>query len=130
MLLPFLVLLLVLVTAGVAAIARTRGGNPWLWGSLCVAGYLLITFVGGFMAGTLGYAHNEGVMASLMIAPWIWIGGVAFCARFLVGASKPKPDGMWSCPHCRYLNQHYAVVCDACQQPYGTKPKPAVPTNT
>lgn len=125
----FVVFLLVLTTGGVAAYARARGGSPWIWGSLCIVGYLLIQFGGGFLIGVLGYGQDENATVVVVVASWAWIGIIAFCARFLVGASKAKPDGMWSCPHCRYLNQHYAVVCDACQQPYGTKPQSTQGTN-
>lgn len=129
MLEPFLIFLLVLTTGGVAAYARVRGGNPWLWGSLCAGGHVLIQYGGSVVAAALGYARNENIMWGLVAASWVWIGIIAFCARFLVGATKAKPDGMWSCPHCRYLNQHYAVVCDACQQPYSTKPQSAPTTS-
>jgi hypothetical protein len=47
---------------------------------------------------------------------------MAFCTRFLLGIGRAKPSGMWSCPNCKYLNQHYAVVCEACSQPYAAKP--------
>jgi hypothetical protein len=42
--------------------------------------------------------------------PWLW--GYA------------KPDGMWSCKNCSYLNKQYAVVCEACRQPYASKALP------
>jgi hypothetical protein len=41
-----------------------------------------------------------------------------------LGRSLEKPSGMWSCKNCKYLNQHYSVICEACQQPY------AKPTRT
>jgi hypothetical protein len=59
---------------------------------------------------------------TIVIASYVWVGVIAVCTRFLIGMSREKPGGMWSCPNCKYLNQHYAVVCEACQQPFG-KPK-------
>lgn len=112
---------LIITTGGIAAFARGRGGSPWLWGSLSVVGHLLIQFLGGFVIGALGMTRNETAQLMPFILSWLWVGVIAFCARFLLGMKKEKPDGMWSCQNCKYLNQHYAVICEACQQPYGKK---------
>ena len=112
---------LIITTGGIAAYARGRGGNPWLWGSLSVVGHLLIQFLGGFVIGMLGLAKDETVQLMPFILSWVWVGVIAFCARFLLGMKSEKPDGMWSCPNCKYLNQRYAVICEACRQPYGKK---------
>lgn len=115
----FEIIALIVTTGGIAAYARARGGNPWLWGSLSVAGHLLIQFAGGMILGTLGYARNQDAIWILVVVSWVWIGVIALCTRFLLGIRREKPSGMWSCPNCKYLNQHYAVICEACQQPYG-----------
>jgi len=115
----FEIIALIVTTGGIAAYARARGGNPWLWGSLSVVGHLLIQFVGGMILGTFGYSRNQDAIWILVVASWVWIGVIALCTRFLLGIRREKPSGMWSCPNCRYLNQHYAVICEACQQPYG-----------
>ena len=119
----FEIIALIVTTGGIAAYARGRGGNPWLWGSLSVVGHLLIQFVGGMILGALGYARNQDTIWILVVVSWVWIGVIALCTRFLLGIRREKPSGMWSCPNCKYLNQHYAVICEACQQPYG-KPAP------
>ena len=119
------ILILFLTTGGIASYARGRGGNPWLWGSLSVVGHLLIQFGGAFVLGILGRSTQEDLTWAIVVASWVWIGIVAFCARFLLGMSMEKPGGMWSCSNCRYLNQHYAVVCEACQRPYGKKSQSA-----
>jgi hypothetical protein len=115
------IFLLIITTGGIAAYARGRGGNPWLWGSLSVVGHLLIQFLGAFVIAALGFARDETAQLLLVIFSWLWIAIIAFCARFLLGMKMEKPDGMWSCPNCKYLNQRYAVICEACRQPYGKK---------
>ena len=115
------ILVLFLTTGGIAAYARGRGGNPWLWGSLSVGGHLLIQFMGPFVPALLGQSIGENGLLAVVIASWVWIGAIAFCARFLLGRGMEKPDGMWSCKNCKYLNQRYAVICEACREPYGKK---------
>jgi len=117
----FEIIFLIVVVSAIANFARGRGGSPVLWGILAVCGYL------GFMWGlalALGFA---GIRDSILplVAGWGWLGAVALWTRFGLGMSKDKPDGMWNCPNCRMLNQHYAVVCEACQTPYSRKPSNA-----
>ena len=115
------ILLLILTTGGIAAYARGRGGNPWVWGSLSVAGHLAIQFLGPFVPALFGRPLDQNGLLLVVAASWAWIGIIAFCARFVVGMKMEKPDGMWSCKNCKYLNQRYAVICEACQEPYGKK---------
>lgn len=115
------IFLIFVTTGGIAAYARGRGGNPWLWGSLSVVGHLLIQFFGGFLIALLRQQSNENASLAVGIAAWLWVGVIAFCARFLLGMGLEKPDGMWSCKNCKYLNQRYAVICEACSQPYGKR---------
>jgi len=35
------IFLLIVTTGGIAAYARGRGGNPWVWGTLSVVGLLI-----------------------------------------------------------------------------------------
>ncbi len=119
------ILFLILSTGGIAAFARGRGGNPWLWGTLSVAGHLLIQFFSGILIGYYRVPADSDAQLIATVASYAWVGVVAFCTRFLLGSGREKSSGMWSCSNCRYLNQHYAVVCEACQQPYGkTKQSP------
>ena len=99
------IFLLIVTTGGIAAYARGRGGNPWVWGTLSVVGHLLIQFLGGFTLGLLGRAKDENALLALGIVSWIWVNIIAFCARFRIGMGMQKPDGMWSCSNCIYLNQ-------------------------
>jgi hypothetical protein len=121
----FEIILLFVVTGGIAAYARGRGGRPWLWGTLTVVGYFLVPFLITVLAIALG-ADAKSVKEDAQV--WFfasaagWVAVLAFCARFLLGRGYAKPDGMWSCSNCKYLNQRYAVICEACRQPYG---KPA-----
>jgi len=115
------IFLLFITTGGIAAYARGRGGNPWLWGALSVAGHLVIQFLGGVVLGLLGRSRDANGPLIVVIASWASVGIVAFCARFLLGMGREKPGGMWSCKNCKYLNQHYAVISEACREPYGKK---------
>jgi hypothetical protein len=126
----FEIIALIVTTGGIAGYARARGGNPWLWGSLSLGGHLLIQFVGGMILGILGYSGNQDAIWILIVASWAWIGVIALCTRFLLGIRHEKPSGMWSCPNCKYLNQHYAVICEACQQPYATPARDRVTSHT
>lgn len=124
----FEIVLLIAAVVGISSFARGRGGNPWLWGTLTVVGYFLfpaiITFLLGFW-GQYPKESREDMQFLFFVASISWVALVAFCARFLLGSKHAQPGGMWSCPHCRYLNQPYAVVCEACRQPYSTKPQAA-----
>ena len=114
--------LLIAATAGIAAFARGRGGKPWLWGTLTVVGYFLVPFLVSFFAAAFGanpLVIKENGQLLFFISAVSWVAAVAFCARFLLGRGYEKPSGMWSCPNCKYLNKQYAVVCEACRQPYG-----------
>ncbi len=124
----FEIILLIAATAGIAGFARGRGGKPWLWGTLTVTGYFLVPFLVtliavGFGADPKGVKENAQLWFFVSAVAWVAI--LAFCARFLLGRWYTKPDGMWSCPNCKYLNKQYAVICEACQQPYGKPPSSA-----
>ncbi|HEY6905527.1 MAG TPA: hypothetical protein VI216_14570 [Candidatus Acidoferrales bacterium] len=96
----FEIIALIVTTGGIAAYARARGGNPWLWGSLSVVGHLLIQFAGGMILGASGYARNQDAIWILVVVSWVWIGVIALCSRFLLGIRREKPSGMWSYPNC------------------------------
>ena len=114
----FEIILLVAAASGIAAYARGRGGNTYVWGGLGVAGYIFIAYVLPMILASLHrpLAPDAGVW--LFVASLAWLGVVAFCARFLLGRSREKPPGMWSCPDCTYLNKQYSVFCEACKRPY------------
>ena len=118
----FEIALLIAATAGIAAFARGRGGKPWLWGTLRVVGYFLVPFFVTIFAVVFGADPAEvkkDAQLWFFVSAVSWVALLAFCARFVLGRNYAKPDGMWSCPNCKYLNKHYAVVCEACRQPYG-----------
>jgi hypothetical protein len=123
----FAIVLLVIVTGGIAAFARGRGGKPWLWGALTVVGSLVAPRLVAFVAVVLGadpdwIKENDQLWFICSVAAWVAI--VAFCARFLLGRGYAKPDSMWSCKNCNYLNQKYAVISEACSQPNASKAPP------
>jgi len=108
----FGILVLVIVVGGIATLARGRGANPVVIGTIAVAGYILIEFGGSF------FIPAEEYRLFLTVAAWTWIAVVAGFVRFVVGAGRPKPDGKWSCSNCSYLNNASSVICEACQQPW------------
>jgi hypothetical protein len=117
----FEIILLIVAGSTIAAYARARGGNPWFWGSLAMGGYFVLAYVAPVF---LRVSPDSDARIWTLGAALAWVGVVAFCARFLLGAGAKKPSGMWTCPNCKYLNQHYAVICEACKHPYG-QPAPA-----
>jgi len=117
----FEIVLLVVATSGIASFARGRGGNPWVWGAMTVVGYFAVPFLVAFSAAMFGVnpGHlKEDAQLWFFISAIAWVAVLAFCARFLLGRKYANPGGMWSCPNCKYLNQPYAVICEACRQPY------------
>jgi hypothetical protein len=117
----FEIILLIAATGGIATLARARGGKPWLWGTLTVVGYFLVPFLVGFFVGAFSSDPKrvkESAQLLFFVSAVSWVAILAFCARFLLGRGYAKPDGMWSCPNCKYLNKEYAVICEACQQPW------------
>ncbi|PYU75652.1 MAG: hypothetical protein DMG49_02705 [Acidobacteria bacterium] len=100
----FEIILLIVVTGGVASFARARGGKLWLRGTL--AGYFLGPFVVTFFAVVLA-ADPKGVKENaqlwFFVSAVAWVAVLAFCARFLLGRGYAKPHGMWSSPNCKYL---------------------------
>jgi len=112
------IILLIVAASGIAAYARGRGGNTYLWGGAGIGGYVLIAYIAPVALASLGRPLDPDSRVWLFVASLAWVGVVAFCARFLLGRNRDKPSGMWSCANCKYLNQQYAVVCEACKQPY------------
>ena len=120
----FGIILLIAATSGIAALARGRGGNPWLWGTLTIAGYFAVPYLVAFLAALFGVIPKdmkEDAQILFFVSAIAWVALLAFCARFLLGRKYANPGGMWSCPNCKYLNQPYAVICEACRQPYKAK---------
>jgi hypothetical protein len=120
----FEIILLVVATSGIVSFARGRGGNPLVWGALTVVGYFVVPFLVAFFAAVFGAnpGHlKEDARVWFFISAIAWVAVLAFCARFLLGRKYANPGGMWSCPNCKYLNQPYAVICEACRQPYEVK---------
>jgi len=123
----FEIILLIVVTGGIASFARARGGKPWLWGTLTVAGYFLVPLLVVFFAAMFGADPKALRVDSplwFFVSAVAWVAVLGFCARFLLGRNYAKPDGMWSCSNGTYLNQRYAVSCEASKQPYASKALP------
>ena len=128
----FEIILLIAATSGIAAIARGRGGNPWLWGALTAIGYFVVPFLVALFAALCGAnaSHlKEDAQLWFFVSAIAWVAVLAFCARFLLGRKYASPGGLWSCPNCKYLNQPYAVICEACRQPCEPKASSAQRTS-
>jgi hypothetical protein len=123
----FEMVLLIAATSGIAALARGRGGKPWLWGTLTVTGYFLVPFLVTFFAVLFG-AERKGVKENaqlwFFVSAVAWVTVLASCARFLLGRSYAKTRGMWLGSNCKYLNQQYSVICEASKQPYASRALP------
>src|SRR5437016_12706701 len=100
----FEIILLILVTGGVASFARSRGGKLWLRRTL--AGYFLGPFVVTFFAVVLS-AYPKGVKENaelwFFVSAVAWVAVLAFCARLLLGGGYAKPHGMFLRPTCTHL---------------------------
>ena len=123
----FEIILFIAATGGIAAFARARGGRPWLWGALAIVGYFLVPLLVTFFAVAFG-ADPKGIKEDaqlwFFVSSVAWIAVLALCARFLLGRHYVKPGGMWICSNCKYVNKPYAVLCEACSQPYASKALP------
>lgn len=108
----FQIIGLFIAVGGIVALARGRGAKPVVVGTVAVAGWILITYGGMFVF------PGRDSSWPLMLAAWTWVAVVAGYVRFVVGASRPKPDSKWNCPECRYLNNASSVICEACQTPW------------
>lgn len=113
---------LMIATGGVAAYARGRGGNPWLWGSVAITGYVVVEYI---LPPIVRVTPESDTALMFLWGGFAWMGVVALCARFVLGSGKKQASSMWTCPNCKYLNQRYAVICEACQRPYGEMPTSA-----
>jgi len=114
---------LVLSLVGIARMARTRGGSPWLFGLLAGVGWFVLGILAANALALLGFGSPAGglTLGATLVAtlvPWLWIGAVALYVRFRVGAGVESPSGSWSCPRCRSLNQSYALRCDSCGEAF------------
>jgi len=111
--------LLFLAAGGITAIAKRRGGQEWLWGSIAFIGYVAVK-IGVIVAGLFsGPAYEEGgTNVFPLLSAVAWVAATWLAARFWLGRSKEKPGQKWNCPSCNYLNMEDAVVCEACSTPY------------
>jgi hypothetical protein len=109
------IVFLIVTTGGIAAYARGRGGNPWLWGTISVAGHLLIQFlVLALLQEEQRSRRQYGHFHRLL--------RLGRCGRawhsIFAGERPGKAVGHMQLFNCKYLNQHYAVICEACSQPF------------
>jgi hypothetical protein len=112
---------LVLSLTGIVRMARTRGGSPWLYGLMAGVGWLVIGVLTGAILAGSGFQSGSGRLGTALVAtvvPWAYVGLVALYVRFRVGNGTEGPSGSWSCPHCRSLNQGYALKCDSCGEAF------------
>jgi len=111
----FEIILLIAAISAVVTMARRRGTDLVLWGGFALGGYVILYFAGAALSRA---RQQEDYLLFAEVAGWLWIGAIFLYVRFGIGASKPKPWGMWTCNECRYLNAASAIVCEACNKPY------------
>ncbi len=108
-------------TSAIAALAKARGAEPIFWAGVTLLGApvfaLIVLFLVEYFGEYPSIVNPESTFY-LIISIVVWFALVALYVRFWVGHRRANPHAMWSCPNCRYLNQHYAVVCEACNQPF------------
>lgn len=112
---------IIAATAAIAALARARGADPVFWAGVTLLGApvfsLLILLLVEYFGEYPSLVNPETAFYSI-VSLGAWFAVVALYVRFWVGHRRPNPHAMWSCPGCRYLNQPYAVICEACGQPF------------
>ena len=116
------IILIILVIIGIGGLAKKRGSSPILWSIVAAVGAIILGFIVLPIISSL-LIEKGLVLPNLAaifpsIGMWIWVGLVALYVRFRIGAKLSKPERMWTCPECKYLNQSYALFCDACQRPF------------
>jgi hypothetical protein len=104
---------LIIAVGAIITLARGRGASPLIAGTVAVAGWAALE-----IGAALFIPLSDDSRVWLMVAAWGWIGAVALFVRFVVGASRSKPDSKWNCSNCRYLNSSSSVICEACGQPW------------
>jgi|SRR5579884_1140181 len=81
---------LFVTVTGIGTLARGRGTSPEWVGSIAVAGWVIIRF---FVA--IFFRSTNGRLL-IVLASWTWVALIAGILRFVVGASRPKPDSKWN----------------------------------
>ena len=125
-----ILLLLVPIVGLIARTARGRGLSPWLFGSLAVAGWLLLSVLETFALDQSarhepGYGSsvaNPGTRMAIdlavMSARWAWLGLVFVYVRFVHGRGHAGAQGRWTCPDCGWLNEVAFIKCESCHCEY------------
>ena len=113
------ILVLIVVVPVIVAIAKGRGASPWLAGSLALGGHFVIPIL-----IVVVFGRSESTLLVAMVLSYAWLAALAGCYRFVVGARRPQPTGMWSCKNCTYTNRDNALACSACGQAW----QPPAPT--
>ena len=113
--------IVIVLSGGIATIARKRGGNAVLWGGIAAGGYLglrLLTLALGLFESP-GY-EEAGFRLGRIILPAAWLVGVGCVARFVQGRGRGAGES-WFCRSCGTLNTPDASHCEACGREYQPK---------
>lgn len=118
------IFMLIAAVSAVAALARGRGGKPWVWGTIGVLGYFVVSWGLTVMLQSIPSLRqsqggsNFALNVSVTTLPWLWLALVAGYIRFFMGRGMPQPPGKWACENCFYTNSQSSVVCEACKEPW------------
>jgi hypothetical protein len=112
---------IIAATAAITALAKARGADPVFWSAVTLIGApffsVLVLFLVEYFGEYPTIVNPESTFY-LIISAGAWFAFVALYVRFWVGRRRASPHAMWSCPNSRYLNQPYALICEACNQPF------------
>lgn len=94
------IIFLCVTGAGLARLARLRGGHGWPWVVLMIGGYLVVTSITAFLFG-----RGPNVIVGLL-----WI-ALMFPLVILVVGKGRRVKSSWQCPNCQFFNEPTTLVC-------------------
>ena len=114
-------IIVIVLSAGIAAIARKRGGHAALWGGIAAGGYLALRLLTVALGLFEAPSYEEaGFRLGRIILPAVWLAGVGLAARFILGRGRGAGES-WFCPSCSALNTPDASHCETCGREYQPK---------
>lgn len=113
------ILCICMAVGAIASLARGRGANPILWGTIAVVGYFAWPFATAVVLAILKVRES---IVPLVVA-WMWFGALALFLRYGIGTRFAQPDTDWFCANCKTYNKKSAVMCDACKQTWESQQK-------
>jgi hypothetical protein len=115
---PSEIVIVIAAAAGIAAIARRRGGRAEIWGPVAGLGYFVLRYAVVKMNLFQGPSlQDETFNLGQHLTSIGWMLAVALAARFLIGRGRGAGES-WFCPGCQTYNPSDASHCQACGQAF------------